>query len=156
MDLFRNGEGKRECVREENLSNSHTIIKGPEWFSLKHLKPSWLEMQQVSCSSAGGLVIEGWAAVRRGRDDWWPQGECQSHKSSRAWPTAPINFIYICTLCPPLKFLCLVHLKLWCVWCGSRWGFYLLYPLFTCLSTSSTVKKIQGIYQLCLCNREFY
>lgn len=57
------------CEREENPSDSRTIIKGPEWFSLKHLKPSWLEMQQVSCSSAGGLVIEGLAGVSRGRDD---------------------------------------------------------------------------------------
>lgn len=57
------------CDRREPIRQSHTIIKGPEWFSLKHLKPSWLEMQQVSCSSAGGLVIEGLAEVSRGRDD---------------------------------------------------------------------------------------
>lgn len=69
MYLFRNRERKQECVRDENPSDSHTIIKRPEWFSLKHLKPSWLEMQQVSCSSAGGLVIEGLAGVSRGRDD---------------------------------------------------------------------------------------
>ena len=33
-------------------------LKGPEWFLLWHLKPSWPWVEQVGCSSAEGLVIQ--------------------------------------------------------------------------------------------------
>lgn len=91
-----------------NLLDSHTIIKKAEWFSLRHLRRSWSQIQQVSRSSAEGLVIRGLAGVSgEGEDDWWPWGECQNYKSNWAWPIAPIKFIYIFTLCPLLKLLCL-------------------------------------------------
>lgn len=41
------------------LLDSHTIIKEAAWFSLRSGRPSWSEIQQVSCSSAEGLVIRG-------------------------------------------------------------------------------------------------
>lgn len=104
---------RRNWVRwRKNLLNSHTIIKKAEWFSLRHLRRSWSQIQQVSCSSAEGLVIRGLAGVSGGGgNDWWPWGECQNYKSNWAWPTAPIKFIYIFTLRPLLKLLCLDDLK---------------------------------------------
>lgn len=101
--------GEKEMRGRKNLLDSHTIIKAAEWFSLRHLRRSWSQIQQVSCSSAEGLVIRGLAGVSGGEggDDWWPWGECQNYKSNWAWPTAPIKFIYIFTLRPLLKLLCL-------------------------------------------------
>lgn len=56
---------KREEGRK-NLLHSHTIIKKAEWFSLRHLRRSWSQIQQVSCSSAEGLVIRGLAGAGGG------------------------------------------------------------------------------------------
>lgn len=99
-------------VQGENLLHSHTIIKKAEWFSLRHLRHSWSQIQQVSYSSAEGLVIRGLAgAGGGGGNDWWPWGECQNYKSNWAWPTAPIKFIYIFTSRPHLKLHCLDDLK---------------------------------------------
>lgn len=119
-----------------NLLNSHTIIKKAEWFSLRHLRRSWSQIQQVSCSSAEGLVIRGLAEVSGGGgNDWWPWGECQNYKSNWAWPTAPIKFIYIFTLHPLLKLLCLddskrreAMIRLVLVWVGG-WIHFILYRL---------------------------
>ncbi len=58
-------EGERTC-------SIVTIIKAAEWFSLRHLRRSWSQIQQVSCSSAEGLVIRGLAGVSGGGGGrWW-------------------------------------------------------------------------------------
>lgn len=102
--------------RGDSLSNSHTIIKGFDWFLLWHLKPSWPCIQQVGCSSAEGLVVRG---VGWGRDlalgggvgsKGWRMGlglNAKTINPTSAWPQVPIKFIYIFTLRTPLKCLCL-------------------------------------------------
>ena len=77
--------------RGDSLSNSHTIMKGFDWFLLWHLKPSWPCIQQVGCSSAEGLVVRGVGWGRdlalgggvgsKGMTDG-PRVECQNHKSN--------------------------------------------------------------------------
>lgn len=60
--------------RERNQPNSHTLIKGTEWFLLWHLTEAQLAQyaeQRVDCSSAQGLVIWGWLGPgrERGREE---------------------------------------------------------------------------------------
>jgi len=93
-----------------------TVVKITEWFLLWHLKSSRPRIQQVGCSSAEGLVMR---VGGRGRDlargggvgaKGWRMGLGVNAKiinPTSAWPEVPIKFIYIFTLRPPLKRLCL-------------------------------------------------
>lgn len=102
------------------MPNSQSL-KGTELFLLWHLKPSWPWIQQVGCSSAEGLVILGWGRDLAGAGEVGTEGLGRAKKGWRmglgvnaktinptsAWPQVPIKFIYIFTLRPPLKRLCL-------------------------------------------------
>lgn len=149
-----------------------------ECLLLWHLKPSCPWIQQVSSSSAQGLVIHCWGRTLLKQEGLGPRGlvgargwwmglgvNAKTINPTSTWPQVPIKFIYIFTLHPPLKHLCLDIWKqhdvpIWYVLPADsdrELGSVYLSLIWLTVDWSSHSKMTQRtFYQLQVCIGSFY